>query len=591
MKDRIRRILNPETPLQSRLFQLLSTIALAEFVIVSIYTIVSGGDVVHIAVMLAGTLLFAMTVSFTFRSGKMQAGSIVSCLLYFLMYPLTFFSSGGMYGGAPVVFAFALVYVFLVTQGWGRVLCLAVCVVATGACYAASVLRPELLDRHTVTAEHVESYLSILLVTLLLCTLFAFVTSVYVEENRIVQKQKKEIEELNRAQKRFFSSMSHEIRTPVNAIIGFNEMTLREPVSDEVRDNAQNIEVASKTLLHTINEIMDMSRLETGTMEIVEVDYRSTAMLSDIVSMVWLRAQEKGLELNIQADPALPSVLHGDEVRIKQVLLNVITNAVKYTQAGSVTLSIRSQTEADGAFRMIYDVADTGIGIREEDIPYLFTAFQRVDEQKTHAIEGTGLGLSIVRQLLDLMGGTVSVSSEYGKGSTFHIEIPQTVVDPTPIGELNLRKEGRTEAAASPEHLTASNLTVLAVDDTPMNLKVVQKLLRDTKARVDTAESGEQALRMTLQTHYDVILMDHQMPGMDGIECHRRIRTQENGLCRDSRIVCLTANVGKEMEQLCLQEGFDGYLTKPVTGRTLEKELARLQAVKPSPDTAENPVA
>ena len=572
----VKRILNPETSLQSRLFQLLSTIALMEFVLVSAYTIATGGDAIHVAIMLIGTALFPTTVALTFKTGWTRVGSALSSLIYFLMYPLTFFASGGMYGGAPVVFAFALVYVYLVTQKWERAACLAACITGSGVCYLVSYRFPELLDRHTVPAEHAESFLSILLVTLLLCSLFAFVTAVYRAENRIVQRQKKEIEALNQAQKRFFSSMSHEIRTPVNAIIGLNEMTLREEISDEVRQNAWNIEAASRTLLHTVNEILDMSRLETGRMELAPADYQTAAMLSDIVGMTWSQAEEKGLDYRIEADPGLPSVLHGDAVRIKQILLNLITNAVKYTKTGSVTLALRGRTETAGRFWLVCDVTDTGIGIREENIPHLFTAFQRVDEAKNHAIEGTGLGLSIVKQLLDMMEGSISVTSEYGKGSTFHLEIPQDVADEKPIGAVNPKRTGKASLPERPETFVMSSLRILAVDDTPMNLLVIKKLLRDTKATVDTAASGAEALQKTMENRYDVILMDHQMPQMDGIVCLRRIRTQENGKCRDSKIICLTANAGLEMEKLYRQEGFDGFLVKPVRGKALEYEIERL---------------
>ena len=506
----------------------------------------------------------------------MRLGATISGLLYFSIYPLTFFSSGGIYGGGPPVAAFALIYVFLVTQNWERIVSLALCVLVDGCCWLAAYLHPELLTKRTVAMEHAESFLAVLLVTVLICTLFAFVTEVYAEENRIVQRQKKQIEDLNRAQKRFFSSMSHEIRTPVNAIIGFNESTLRENISEEVRENAQNIEVASKLLLHTINEILDMSRLETGGMEIVCADYRTTAMLSDIVSLVWLRAQEKGLEFVIRVDPAMPTSLHGDEVRIKQLLLNVVSNAVKYTREGSVTLAISGRTDEQGVFYAVYDVTDTGIGIREENIPQLFSAFQRVDEQSTHAIEGTGLGLSIVKQLLDMMGGSVTVTSEYGKGSNFHIEIPQQVADPTPVGEVNLHRTARDETVRRADAFAAPRLSILAVDDTPMNLKVLTKLLKDTGASLDTAASGAEALKRTSEKRYDLILMDHQMPGMDGIECLHRIREQADGLNRDSKIVCLTANVGADMERLYMQEGFDGYLEKPIRGKVLEAEIMHL---------------
>ena len=570
------RILSPEKRLRERLFQLLSTIALAEFVIVTIYQIIQGGGLVQIAIMFVGTVIFAGTVALTFRSKNMRLGSAVSAILYFSLYPLTFFDSGGMYGGAPVVFAFALVYVFLVTERWERFLVLGLCVAASIACFAVSCLHPELLKRHTALVEHVESLLAVLLVAVLLCALFAFVTEVYQAENKIVQKQKREIEDLSQSQKRFFSNMSHEIRTPVNAIIGFNEMTLKEDVSDEVRENARNIDVASRILLHTINEILDMSKLETGSMEILDGDYRTSSLLSDVVSMVWQQAQEKGLDFRVRVDPELPTTLHGDVVRIRQVLLNIISNAIKYTKEGSVTFCAAGRTGEEGTFCMVFDVSDTGIGIREESIPRLFSAFQRADAQDTHAIEGTGLGLSIVKQLLDLMNGTVSVTSEYGKGSTFHVEIPQGIVDATPVGAVDLRKAQEVEVTPREHAVVASGMRVLAVDDTRMNLKVVKKLLSDTEIDVDTAASGSEALRKTRESFYDVILMDHQMPEMDGVECLHEIRSQEGGMCRDSKVVCLTANAGADMEELYRQEGFDGYLAKPIRGKTLEAEIARL---------------
>ena len=575
MRGIIKRILDPDIRLKERLFQLLSTIALAEYIIVTIYNLVLGNFSVQIIIMLIGMALFAGTVTFTFKSGHIRAGAVISGLLYFLIYPLTFFSSGGMYGGAPAVFAFALVYVFLITEKWERVVSLAACVLGSIACYVVSYLKPELLVRHTVPEEHIESILSVFLVTLLLCMLFTFVTEVYRAENRIVQRQKKEIEDLNNAQKRFFSHMSHEIRTPVNAIIGLNEITLKEDVSDEVKENARNTETASRILLHTVNEILDMSKLETGCMEIIKGDYSTKSMLSDVTNVIRPRAQEKGLQYTVKTDPSFPSVICGDEVRIRQVLLNVLSNAVKYTKKGSVALSVYG-IEKDGAFYAVYDVTDTGIGIKEDSIPHLFSSFRRVDEENTHAIEGTGLGLSIVKQLLDLMGGTVSVKSEYGKGTTFIIEVPQTVTDGTPVGKTELKETRKTDAADVKTAVNAKGVTILAVDDTPMNLTVVKKLLRDTKATVDTASSGFEALEKTAATSYDLILMDHQMPEMDGVECLHRIKEQENGKSRAAKIVCLTANVGAEMENLCMREGFDGYLMKPVRGKTLEDEIQKL---------------
>lgn len=391
------------------------------------------------------------------------------------------------------------------------------------------------------------------------------------------EEQQKEISDLNNAQNRFFSSMSHEIRTPINTIIGLNEMILREKVSDEVAEDAANIRAASNMLLHLINDILDMSKISSGQMKLTEVNYHPGDMLSDIVGMLWLRAKEKGLDFHVEVAPDIPSELYGDEVRIKQVLINVLNNAIKYTKQGSVTLSIECNGISEGKADIVYSVKDTGMGIRKESIPYLFTAFRRVDEEENRYIEGTGLGLSIVKQLTELMGGNVSVNSVYTQGSTFVIEIPQTVTDYSVIGELNLEGKHKSNMSGSyRSSFEAPEARVLAVDDNESNLLVIRKLLRDTKVVLDTAGSGEKALERTLEHTYDVIFMDHLMPEMDGIECFRKIRNQVGGLSKESKVIALTANAGSDMRKLYADEGFDGYLVKPVSPAELESELMRL---------------
>ena len=391
------------------------------------------------------------------------------------------------------------------------------------------------------------------------------------------EKQQKEISDLNNAQNRFFSSMSHEIRTPINTIIGFNEMILREKVSDEVAEDAANIRAASNMLLHLINDILDMSKISSGQMKLTPTSYRPGDMLSEIVGMLWLRCKEKGLEFHIEIAPDIPSELYGDEVRIKQILINVLNNAIKYTKKGSVTLSIQCNGINDGVADLVYTVKDTGIGIKKESIPHLFTAFKRVDEEKNRYIEGTGLGLSIVKELTELMGGTVNVNSVYTQGSTFVIEIPQTVTDFETIGNINLEEKHKSNTSGTYRcSFEAPEAKVLVVDDNETNLLVVRKLLRDTKVKVETAGSGASALEKTLDAVYDVIFMDHLMPEMDGIECLHRIRNQAGGMSKNSKVIALTANAGSDMRKLYADEGFDGYLVKPVNASELEAELMRL---------------
>lgn len=390
-------------------------------------------------------------------------------------------------------------------------------------------------------------------------------------------RQHKEIEMLNKAQNSFFSNMSHEIRTPINTIIGLNEMILREDVSEEVIEDAVNIRAAGKLLLSLINDILDMSKFQSGKMQLLEAPYRTGDMLSDIVGMLWIRAKEKKLDFHVDVSPDIPAELNGDEVRIKQILINIINNAIKYTKEGTVSLSVQCEMIDEKTCNMVYTVADTGIGIKPEDIPYLFSAFKRVDEGVNKHIEGTGLGLSIVKQLVDHMGGKITVNSVYMRGSTFVVELPQKIEGDSQVGQYNFEKNNssahKTDYAPK---FVAPEARILVVDDNEANLMVASKLLRDTKIRIDTAISGADALRKTLNVRYDVIFMDHLMPEMDGIQCFKKIKDQTGGRSRESKVVVLTANADEENRELYAKENFDGYLTKPVSGEELENELYRL---------------
>ncbi|MBO4637375.1 MAG: DegV family EDD domain-containing protein, partial [Clostridiales bacterium] len=430
----------------------------------------------------------------------------------------------------------------------------------------------QMIERNTFLNFTVFSIFQLIIGVIILYTKYSL-HKVIVEES----KQHKEIEILNKAQNSFFSNMSHEIRTPINTIIGLNEMILREDVSDEVLEDAANIKSAGKLLLNLINDILDMSKFQSGKMQLLSVPYQTGDMLSDIVGMMWIRAKEKKLEFKVDVSPEIPAELVGDEVRIKQILINIINNAIKYTKEGTVSLSVQCEMQDSKICKMIYTVTDTGVGIKTEDIPYLFSAFKRVDEDSNKHIEGTGLGLSIVKQLVDLMGGKVNVNSVYTKGSTFIVEIPQISEGEGKVGEYNFDKS--RSIGHKDDYLpkfVAPEARILVVDDNESNLMVVSKLLRDTKVRIDTVTSGADALRKTLNIRYDVIFMDHLMPEMDGIECRRRIIDQTGGRSRDTSIVILTANADEENRKLYRQENFDGYLVKPVSGIDLENELYRL---------------
>ena len=576
-KKLLRSFTDQTLNLQERLFRLIMTIGLVGLAVAVIVGMLSGEDFVNTAVLIVAFAIFAGITYFTIRYHRTQLGAgITAGILIYIVLPFNFLTTGGIYGGAPIWFLFGLVYVCLVVDNKTKYIFLLSSYVLFAACYYVAYAYPDKIMQHTTQMAYIDSIMTLIVVSVLTCGMILFQNAIYLSENATARRQKKEIEELNQMQNRFFSSMSHEIRTPINTIIGLNEMILREDVSDEVASDARSIQGASKMLLTLINDILDMSKIESGGMDIVPVTYDVGDMLSDVVNMIWVRAREKGLEFHVDVDQTMPSRLYGDEVRIKQILINVLNNAVKYTMEGSVTLSIQCKKLDHNHASISYSVTDTGMGIKKENIPFLFSAFKRVDEEKNRYIEGTGLGLSIVKNLVELMDGDIAVNSVYTKGSTFVITLPQKIAGDANIGELNLEKG---HAMHGKEHykqsFEAPGARLLIVDDNETNLMVAEKLLRETRVQIDTVVSGAECLKKTLQNRYDVIFMDHLMPEMDGIECLHLIRSQTGGLNRSTPVVVLTANAGGDNQMLYQREGFDGYLLKPVSGIQLETELLR----------------
>lgn len=563
--------------LQERLFRIITLLGLLGMVLGSIVGIIAGENTLNVIGIILGFItLFAITY-FSIRYNKIQTGAvIIGSLLMYLVMPFNFLTTGGLYGGGSSWYLLSMILIVILVENKIKYVLLISGLLISWGCYLLAYFYPSVLIMHTVELAYVDSAMSMTIATIITCGMFLFENSIHHSVNRVAQQQKKEIEELSESQNHFFSSMSHEIRTPINTIIGLNEMILRETESEEIAEDARNIQAASKMLLTLINDILDMSKMESGKMDIVPVSYDVGDMLSDIVNMIWVKAKEKGLAFHINVDQKMPSQLLGDEVRIKQVLINVLNNAVKYTTEGDVTLSIQCRRQENGRAQIVYSVADTGIGIKKESISQVFSAFKRVDEERNRYIEGTGLGLSIVKQLVDLMGGDISVNSVYTKGSTFIITLPQEIVSEEVIGDIDLEARHVINAREKYKRsFEAPKAHILIVDDNEVNLMVEEKLLRDTKVQTETACSGKECLHKTLTNRYDVILMDHLMPEMDGIECLHEIRTQTGGLNQETPVVVLTANAGGENRQLYKREGFDGYLTKPVTGGQLEAEVLK----------------
>ncbi len=380
------------------------------------------------------------------------------------------------------------------------------------------------------------------------------------------------------AKSAFLSNMSHEIRTPINAVLGMNEMILRESEDSNIITYSESIKIAGNTLLGLINDILDFSKIEAGKIEIMEVDYDLSSVINDLVNMVQTRADEKGLLLELNFDKDLPKLLHGDEVRVKQVITNILTNAVKYTEKGSVSFSMGfEKIFTDPEHVMInVSVKDTGIGIKEEDMDKLFSEFERLDEQRNRNIEGTGLGMSITREFLKMMGSSLEVSSVYGEGSEFSFSIKQRVVKWEVLGDYEKAyKELVRGQKKYKEKFTAPNAHILVVDDNTMNLMVFKSLLKRTKLKVDMAESGDEGLSLAYDSKYDMIFLDHMMPGKDGIETLNEMRAQKNNPNHDTPTVCLTANAISGAREYYMTAGFDDYLTKPIDAEQLEEMLMK----------------
>ena len=563
--------------MKERLFRIIlivATIAVGLAILQGL-TLVNADSLMLIYGIMFCSFVFALILTFKYRNIELSS-MILGVALVFIALPFVFLRGGGVNSGSGLWMCLGLFYIFIMFTGKKMYFLLITAIIIDACCYAISYFFPDfVVELATPFEKHFDSLFAVVIVGLTAGVVMKFQLGVFEKERQLTKEQQKELERVGKSKDAFFASMSHEIRTPINSIIGLNELILREEPSEEIQEYAKNIQSASKMLLSLINDILDLSQLEIQKMLLVEKEYHLGQMLQDVVDMMQVRMEEKGLKFIVQVDKNLPLSLYGDERRIKQILLNILSNALKYTDEGVITFNCNFEQVDNENILLRVSVADTGAGIRKEELEHLFDAFHRINSDKNQKIEGTGLGLSITKHLLDLMNGEITVDSIYTQGSEFTITIPQRVEDATPIGDFTTVSYEKNAAAYYNKLFEAPEARILIVDDDDLNLIITTKLLQETKVSVDTASSAAECLKKTSKKYYNVILMDYMMSDMTGGQLLKELRKQENGLCRDSHIVLLSANVLADKQVEYQQMGFDGLLEKPVDGFHLEQEVLK----------------
>jgi len=584
-----KRFFSEDLPTDLVLFNIITIVGFVGGIITIPVNIINGMSMILTAVIAISIIIDGVCIYMANYKNRLKNSTIAVCFVVGIgLFPVMFFVTGGINSGMVCWFSMGIIFIFMLLDGMDFLFLLLTDVAIIIGCYVVSYYHPEyvvpLENRESVFFDVIQS---MMISAFAIGLIIKFQRNVYdslykqaainnddlLEKTLQAKKAEKQAQTATEAKSNFLANMSHEIRTPINTIMGMDEMILRETTEKVVEEYALDIKTASQNLLSLINDILDITKIESGKMGIVKGEYDFMSLMHDVLNNVTLRAKEKNLEIRLNIDSEIPSNMLGDDIRIKQVLTNIITNAVKYTQEGYVEISAKSNKSFGNYTDLSFYIRDTGIGIKQEDIKRMFDSFERLEVSRNRNIEGAGLGMTITQNLLKMMGSTLNVESVYGEGSTFSFTITQEIVNDEPIGNFEQRLKQLTSNYEYSTSFEAPKAKFLVVDDNAMNRKVFVSLLKDSKVGVTEAESGTECLQLIKKQHYDMIFLDHMMPGMDGVETFKAMATLEGNKCLGTPVIALTANAIAGAKERYMTMGFHGFLSKPVVPAQLEKTI------------------